>query len=59
MNSEIDLFHGISVDFEVQGVDRNLSIRVYGSIHSEAEDIFCGLERGRDSELPEEGPLLL
>jgi len=59
MNTEIDLLGWISMDFELQGIDRNVSVRVYGSIRPEAEDIFCGLERGRDFELPEERPFLL
>jgi hypothetical protein len=47
------------VDFELQRADRDVPIRVYDSIHSEAEDIFCGLERGRDFELSKERlPLL-
>ena len=54
MNPEIDLFCWISVDFELQRADRDLPIRVYDSIHSEAEDILRGLERGRDFELSKE-----
>jgi hypothetical protein len=59
MNAEVDLFCWISVDFELQRIDRNVSIRVYGSIHPKAKDIFCGLEGGRNFELPEERPFLL
>jgi hypothetical protein len=59
VNPEVDLFCWISVDLEWQRVDGDLPIRVYDSIHSEAEDIFCGLERGRDAELSKERPLLL
>ena len=59
VDPEIDLFGWISVDFELQRIDRNVSIRVYGSIHPEAKDIFCGLEGGRDFELPEERPFFL
>ena len=59
MNSEVDLLGWISVDFELQRIDRNVSIRVYGSIHPEGKDIFCGLEGGRDVELPEERPSFL
>jgi hypothetical protein len=59
VNPKVDLFCWISMDLEWQGVDGDLPIRVYGSIHSEAEDIFCGLERGRDTELSEERPALL
>lgn len=40
MNPEVDLFCWISVDFELQSADRDLPIRVYDSIHSEAEDIL-------------------
>ncbi len=41
MNTKINLFSWISVDLELNRVDGNLSIRVDGSIHSEAENIFC------------------
>jgi hypothetical protein len=54
MNPEIDLFRGISVDFELQGVQRDLSIRGRDSIYPEAEDILWGLERGWDFELSKE-----
>jgi len=40
VDTEINLFMGISVDLELERVYGDLSIRVYGSIHSEAEDIF-------------------
>jgi len=40
VDTEINLLMGISVDLEVEGAYGDLSIRVYGSIHSEAEDIF-------------------
>jgi hypothetical protein len=59
MNSEIDVFHGISVDFELQRADRDLPISVHDSVHTEAEDIFRGLERGRDFKLSKQRPLLL
>ena len=59
MNAEVDLFCWISVDFELKRVDRDFSVRVYGSIHSEAEDIFCRLERGRDFKFSEERPFFL
>ena len=59
VDPEIDLLGWISVDFKLQRIDRNLSIRVNGSIHSEAKDIFGGLEGGRDFELPEERAFLL
>jgi hypothetical protein len=59
VNPEIDLFCWISVEFELQRADRDVPIRVYDSIHSEAEDIFRGLERGRDFELSKERLSLL
>jgi len=40
-------------------VNRDPSVRVYGSGHSKAEDIFCGLEWGDDLELSEERLFLL
>jgi hypothetical protein len=59
MNPEIDLFRGISVDFELQRAHRDLPIRVHDSIHPEAEDILRGLERGRGIEFSKERPLFL
>jgi len=38
---------------------RDSSVRIYGSIHSKAEDIFDRLERGRDLEFSKERPFLL
>ena len=59
MNPEVDLFGWVSVDFELQRANRDLPIRVYGSIHSEAEDVLRGLKRGRDCELSKERPSFL
>jgi len=44
------------VDLELEVVDRDFSIRVDGSLDSEAEDIFYGLIRGFDLESSEERP---
>jgi len=46
------------VDFQLKVVDRDSSIRVDGSVHSEAEDIFNRLIRGFDCELSEERLIL-
>jgi hypothetical protein len=43
------------MDFELEVMDRDLSIRVYNPIHSETEDILRGLEGGSDFEFSEEG----
>ena len=40
VQTEIDLFSWVGMDFELQMVNRDPSVRVYGSIHSETEDIF-------------------
>ena len=45
--------------FELQMVYRNSSVRIYGSIHSETEDIFSRLEGGWDLEFSKERLLLL
>jgi hypothetical protein len=42
------------VDLELEIVDRDFSIRVNGSVHSEAEDIFDGFVRGFDLKSSEE-----
>ena len=42
------------VDFQLEIVDRDSSIRVDGSVHSKAEDIFDGLIRGFDLKGSEE-----
>jgi len=47
------------VYFELHMIDRDFSVRVYGSIHSETEDVFNGLEGGRDLELSEKRLFLL
>jgi hypothetical protein len=47
------------VYFELQMVYRNSSVRIYGSIHSETEDIFSRLEGGRDLEFSKERLFLL
>jgi hypothetical protein len=46
----------INLDLEV--VNRDSSIRVNGSIHSETEDIFGRLERWSDFKFSEEGLFL-
>jgi hypothetical protein len=40
MNTQVDLIARISVDFELEMANQNVSVRVDRSIHSEAEDIF-------------------
>jgi len=40
LGTQVDLIGGISVDFELEMVDRNFSVRISRSIHSEREDIF-------------------
>jgi hypothetical protein len=35
-------------------IDRDSSVSIYGAMHSETEDIFHGLEGGRDLEFTEE-----
>ena len=54
VNAQIHLLIGVCVDFELYMVDRDPSVRIYGSVHSEAEDIFYGLERGDDLEFSKE-----
>ncbi|MFB3887531.1 MAG: hypothetical protein ACE144_20115 [Thermodesulfobacteriota bacterium] len=39
MNTQVDLIARISVDSELEMVNRNFSVRIDRSIHSEAEDI--------------------
>jgi hypothetical protein len=39
VKTEIDLFSWVRMDFELQIVNRDPSVRVYGSIHSDTEDI--------------------
>ncbi len=40
VKTEIDLFSWVRMDFELQVVNRDPSVGVYGSIHSETEDIL-------------------
>jgi hypothetical protein len=40
MNTQVDLIARISMDFELEMANRNFSVRIHRSIHSEAEDIF-------------------
>jgi len=41
VDSEIDCFaRGSMVDLQLEVVDRDSSVRVNGSVHSKAEDIF-------------------
>jgi len=47
------------MDFELEIVNRDFSVGVYHSIHSETEDILRGKEGGSDFEFSEEGSLLL
>jgi len=54
VDTKIDLFSWISVDFELETVNRDFSVGVYNSIHSETEDIFHRLEGGSDFEFPKE-----
>jgi hypothetical protein len=42
------------VEFELEVVDRDFPVRINGSVHSEAEDIFYGLIRGFDRKFSEE-----
>ena len=42
------------IHFELEVFDRDSSVRVNSSVHSEAEDIFWGLIRGFDGKLSEE-----
>jgi hypothetical protein len=41
------------VDLELEVVDRDFSIRVDGSFHPDAENIFYGLVRGFDCKFSE------
>ncbi len=55
VDSEVNCFAWSGmVDLELEIVDRDFSIRVNSSVHSEAEDIFDGFVRGFDGELSEE-----
>ena len=43
------------IDFELEIIDRDFSVRINRSVHSKAEDIFDRLIRGFDAKLSEEG----
>jgi hypothetical protein len=58
IDAQVNLFSWISVDFELEMAGRDFSVRVHGSIHSEAENIFDQLERGPDFEFSKERLLL-
>ena len=47
------------VDFELEVVERDSSVRIDGSVHSEAKDILHRLIRGFDCEFSEERLLFL
>ena len=53
IDAQVNLFSWISVDFELEMADRDFSVRVHGSIHSEAENILRRLERWPDFEFSE------
>ncbi len=40
VKTEVDLFSWIRMDFELWIANRDPSVSVYGSIHSETDDIF-------------------
>jgi hypothetical protein len=40
MNTQVDLIARISVEFELEMANRNFSVRIDSSVHSETEDIF-------------------
>jgi hypothetical protein len=46
------------VQLQLEVVDRDSSVRINGSVHSEAKDIFHGLIRGVDCEFSEERLIL-
>jgi hypothetical protein len=46
------------VELELEVVDRDSSVRINGSVHSEAKDILDRLIRGFDGEFSEERLLL-
>ena len=46
------------VEFELEVVDGDSSVRINGSVHSEAEDILHRLIRGFDCEFSEERLIL-
>jgi hypothetical protein len=59
VKTEMDLFSWVGMDFELEVVNRDPSVRVYGSIHSETEDIFRGLKGGWDCKFSKERLFLL
>ena len=59
VNTKVDLFPWISMYFKLHVVDRDSSVRIDGSIHSETEDIFSRLERGLDLEFSKERSVFL
>ncbi len=46
------------VHFQVEVVDRDSSVGINGSVHSEAKDILYGLIRGFEGEFSEERLIL-
>ena len=54
IKTEIDLFSWVRMDFELEIVKRDPSVSVYGSIHSETEDIFSGLKGRSDGKFSKE-----
>jgi len=46
------------VEFQLKVVDRDSSVRINGSVHSETKDILDRLIRGFDCEFSEEGLFL-
>jgi hypothetical protein len=46
------------IDLELEVVDRDSSVRINGSVHSEAKDILHRLIRGVDGEFSEERLIL-
>ena len=54
IDAEVNGFPGGGVvHFKWKVVDRDSSVRIDGSVHSEAEDIFHGLIRGFDCKFSE------
>jgi hypothetical protein len=55
VDTQVDLIsRSCVVDFKWEVVNRDFSVSVNSSFHSEAEDIFDRLERGSDFEFSEE-----
>ena len=59
VNTQINLFMGVSVNLELQRANGDLSIRIYGSVQSETEDILGRRVGGWNFEFTEERPLLV